>query len=407
MNASRHRFFFCCFLVLVNSIALLFMVGCGQLTMASSSAADNPPSSPSPSPTATPSPTPAVANPNHFTYVTLQAASSVAGMKIDSTGAVMPISGSPFAVPEGPSGIARTQQFLFVSSDGFNLPLTADKYLITTYKIDPDTGALTEVARHQSLIPASLSVDPEQHFLYAKMRDGIAVFSISASGELNEIPGSPFSSSAGLEAVSGQIVLHPGGHFLYSLGLPSGHDPTVGMIVGTVDPITGAAAQGRFIAEIPSAITVTPDGGFLLATTSTPSIPNAICSYVIDPVNGYPGNSFSSLVPQATSCTSTGLDPMSVAVTPSGSFAVTANFLSDSLSVFAISSGVLTEVSGSPYPAGNGPFWITISGDGQFVFAFCQHSQDVTVYRLDATGVLTPVAGSPFKLGGVPFLGIS
>lgn len=85
----------------------------------------------------------------------------------------------------------------------------------------------------------------------------------------------------------------------------------------------------------------------------------------------------------------------------------TANFLSNSVSVYAISSGIFTEVSGSPYPAGSGPLWITISGDGQFVFVFCQHSQDVTVYHLDAAGTLTPVPGSPFKLGGVPSMGVS
>jgi 6-phosphogluconolactonase (cycloisomerase 2 family) len=396
MKAASPRFFLSTFLIFTTYIFLMFTVGCGQVGMNSNM-------NPGPSPT----PIPGVTNPSNFTYVTVQATSRVEGLKINSGGAVEPIPGSPFMVPEGPLGLARTQQFLFVSSSGFIDPITPDKYLITTYRIDPDTGALTEVARHQSLIPANLSVDPEQRFLYAKMRDGVAVFSIGASGQLVEIPGSPFSSSAGLEGVSGQIVLHPSGHFLYSIGLPSGHDPTVGMIVGTVDPITGAASQGRFIEGTPTAVTLTPDGKFLLATFTNPSVPNSLCSYAIDPVNGYPGGSFSTSAPQSTSCASSGAGGVDVAVTPSGSFAMVTNIGSGSVSVFRISSGILAEVPGSPFPDASGPSWVTFSRDGRLVFV-ANRSGDVTVYQFDGnTGTLTPVPGSPFKLTGVPVLILS
>jgi 6-phosphogluconolactonase (cycloisomerase 2 family) len=331
--------------------------------------------------------------------VTVQSTFSVEGFKIDSTGAVVPITGSPFAVPDTPLGLARTQQFLFVSSINLNVPASPDRELIVTYRIDSDTGALTQVASHPAVNPSDLTVDSTGRFLYATVRDGVSVFSIGATGQLNEVPGSLGDLSANL----GQIVLHPSGKLFYAGGFPaSGHSPSQGTMAANVDPTTGAVLRGQFLDLAARSVTITSDGKFLLATTIA-SAANVVCTYAIDPVNGYPGGSFATLVPQSTSCAGTGADGLEVVVTPSGSFAMVTNPGSNSVSVFRMSSGLLTEVPGSPFPTGIAPGHVTISRDARFVFVGNSNSDDVTVYQLDnATGKLTPAPGSPFKLSGFP-----
>jgi 6-phosphogluconolactonase (cycloisomerase 2 family) len=390
MKSARSRSFLSNFFLFASSILSVLSIGCGQMTMSSTSSTGP-----------TPTPTPAISNPNNFTYVTVQSTFSVEGFRIDSTGAVVPITGSPFAVPDTPLGLARTQQFLFVSSINFNVPTSPDRELIMTYRIDSDTGALTQVATHPAVNPSALTVDPTGRLLYATVRDGVSVFSIGATGQLSEVPGSFGDLSANL----GQIVLHPSDRLFYAGGFPaSGHSPSQGTMVANVDPTTGAVLRGQFLVLAARSVAITTDGKFLLATTIAGAA-NAVCTYAIDPVNGYPGGSFSTLVPQSTSCAGTGVDGLEVVVTPSGSFAMVTNPGSNSVSVFRMSSGLLTEVPGSPFSAGSVPEHIAISRDGRFVFVGNSNSDDVTVYQLDnATGKLAPVPGSPFKLSG--FLGL-
>ena len=393
MKSAKFAFLLFSVVLLFSFISLLLTAGCGRGMLSSSAG-------PVPTPAA-----PGISNPNNFTYVTVQNTSKIEGFKIDSTGAVVAIPGSPFAVPDSPMGLVRTQQFLFVASINFNFPATPELGLITTYRIDPNTGALIEVARQNAVVPSFLAVDSEARFLYVTVRDGVSVFSIGTGGQLQEIPGSPFNSSAGVDAVVGQVILHPGGKFLYSVGIPpTGHDPSVGTIVARVDSSTGAASQGQFLVLTPTSVNVTPDGKFLLATTSTPSLPNAICSYTIDPVNGFPGGSFSTLVPQSTACASTGTGGFSVAVVPSGPFAVVLNEDANTISVFKLSSGTLTQVPGSPFSAGIAPLSVAVSRDGHFLFVANGRSNDVTIFQFDSiTGALSPVSGSTFKLTGRPF----
>ena len=363
-------------------VSLLFISGCGQM-------ASNAP------PVATP--TPGIANPNNFTYITVQGTSSLEGLRIDSSGTAVPIPGSPFKVPDTPLGLARSQQFLFAASLNFNFPATLEQGLITTFKIDPDTGSLTEVARQTAIFPTYLSVDAAGRFLYAAVRDGISVFSIGAGGQLTQVD----APSPGLDASLGQMFLRPDGRFLYAGGTPaSGHTPSPGTVVANIDPASGKVVQGRFVVLAPRNIAETSDGAFLLATTTTPTVPNAICTYPLDPANGFPGGSFSTQVPQPAFCASTGLGSSGLAVTPAGSFVAVTNVGSNSISVFRMSSGMLTEVPGSPFAFAGARSQVAISRDGRFLLAG-NSSNEVGVFRLDSsTGALTPIPGSPFPISG-------
>ena len=64
------------------------------------------------------------------------------------------------------------------------------------------------------------------------------------------------------------------------------------------------------------------------------------------------------------------------------------------------SSGVLTEVPGSPFNAGLSPIQLVVDPTGRFVYVANLESDDITAFSVDAsTGTLTPLPGSPFPIG--------
>lgn len=87
-------------------------------------------------------------------------------------------------------------------------------------------------------------------------------------------------------------------------------------------------------------------------------------------------------------------------------FAYVANSQSDNISGYTIDSvtGALTEVAGSPFPAGSNPQFVVATPSGKFVYAANSDSDNISAYSLNGTsGALTPIAGSPFPAGQLPF----
>ena len=66
------------------------------------------------------------------------------------------------------------------------------------------------------------------------------------------------------------------------------------------------------------------------------------------------------------------------------------------------STGILTEIAGSPFAAGSIPFLMTADLSGKFLYV-ANKGGGVSAYTLDlATGSLTPISGSPFPAGTAP-----
>jgi 6-phosphogluconolactonase len=152
---------------------------------------------------------------------------------IDSTGALVPVRGSPFTIPgqtvadSEPFGIEDTSSFVSAALTATN-PIAA-------FSIDGATGALTPVqsspfsAGHSPAVVALTN-----KFLYAvNETDGsISGYSInSSSGALTQIPGSPFVSD------SAALATDLSGKYLY--------DSTYEGILGfNINPETGELTQG-------------------------------------------------------------------------------------------------------------------------------------------------------------------
>lgn len=98
--------------------------------------------------------------------------------------------------------------------------------------------------------------------------------------------------------------------------------------------------------------------------------------------------------------------PYSVTVDPSGKFAYVANQGDGSVSAFAINttSGALTTVSGSPFAAGSFPQSVTVDPSDRFVYVTNGNAGNVSAYTINAaSGALTAVVGSPFAAGNSPY----
>jgi 6-phosphogluconolactonase len=83
-------------------------------------------------------------------------------------------------------------------------------------------------------------------------------------------------------------------------------------------------------------------------------------------------------------------------------FAYTANNTDGTIDAYTIdpTSGVLTGVTGNPYPDGTSPAAVSLAPNGMFAFSASNDGKQIYAYAIDQTsGQLTPVPGSPFNTG--------
>ena len=100
-----------------------------------------------------------------------------------------------------------------------------------------------------------------------------------------------------------------------------------------------------------------------------------------------------------------------IAVDPTGTFVYVANSSSNDISAFSISTstGALTPLPGSPYVTAANPVTMAIDPTGRFLYVYAfttadseLQSSNVYAYSIDSTtGVLTPLSGSPFPQANI------
>lgn len=159
-----------------------------------------------------------------FVYVTNQASNNISGYSINSiTGALTPITGSPFSTGTSPASVAvdPAERFVYVASPG-----SSD---VWGYTINPTTGVLSTLATSPfsagGVVVRSVTVDPTGAYVYVCGYGGIFSYSINQSsqalgttypplnlyGQLTLIKGSPFG-----EGAPNSAVVDYTGTFLYT-----------------------------------------------------------------------------------------------------------------------------------------------------------------------------------------------
>ncbi len=122
---------------------------------------------------------------------------SIAGFAIDgTTGALTSLPGSPFASGSGYAGaVDPAGKFLFTTTSVIFASHIGTAGALSTLPGSPFAGATVSL---QDVFANELQVDPSGRFLYVENRGSgagsIGVFNIAADGTLKEVPGSPFQT---------------------------------------------------------------------------------------------------------------------------------------------------------------------------------------------------------------------
>src|SRR5258708_6900845 len=153
----------------------------------------------------------------------------------------------------------------------------------------------------------------------------------------------------------------------------------------------------------PQSVTVDPAGRFAyVANQVSFPLPGNVSAFAIDGTTG-------ALTPVAGSPFLAGTRPSSVAADPPGPVPSVADFSSTTVSGYTIdgTTGALTEVVGSPFGTGPFPISVTVDPSGQFAYVANDISMpsagSISAYTIDGTtGALTEVAGSAFPAGVQP-----
>jgi 6-phosphogluconolactonase len=92
--------------------------------------------------------------------------------------------------------------------------------------------------------------------------------------------------------------------------------------------------------------------------------------------------------------------PNAALIDPTGAYLLVTNNIEGDISVYSIdsSSGILSEVAGSPFPVNNDPTQMVFRRDGQFLYVTNPNIGMVSAFAF-SNGVLTPVQGSPVFSG--------
>src|SRR3989442_13384766 len=263
---------------------------------------------------------------------------SVAGFSIDASGALVPVPGSPFRTPgdnapnSAPTSLAADPQgrFLFATMNAFILNVPAR---MAVFAIDPSTGAL-------SLVPGSpftigqfngfiVTSSPNGNFVYVLYEvppllafDTITVFAVdTTTGALTLVPGSTVPASK----ESAPIVMDTDNKFAYVASWGFG--------------------------------SLAFDGGDI----GPGNVVGAIRTYAVDPTTGV-----LTLVPGSPSFTAR---PFDMKIDRTSRFIYDPKGEGVGRFVTNPATGLLTEISGSPFPAGSrDALSISLDPTGKFAY---------------------------------------
>ena len=215
------------------------------------------------------------------------------------------------------------------------------------------------------------------------------------NGALLEVSGSPFAAVGYTQS----IAVDPTGKFAYIANDDHVAGYAIDPATGTLTEVSGSpfTSGTSFTSPLAAAnrIAVDPTGKFVY-----------VANYDTNDVSGYTINSTTGFLTQiAGSAFPAGTNPSAVAIDPTGRFAYVPNSFDDDVSEYTIdsSTGALSQI-GSPVAADLTPDAVAVNPTGEFAYVTNFDSDNVSVYTIDsATGALKEEkSDSPIDSGTSP-----
>jgi uncharacterized protein (TIGR03437 family) len=271
-----------------------------------------------------------------------------------TTGALTPISGSPFAAGSGPFGLTSDLSGRFLYSANYS------SSNISAFAIDPTTGALTAVpgSPFSASGPASLAISGRVLFVANYDGGNLGAYLIdNVTGALTPVSGSPFTAGAS----PNWVAVHPNGKFVYVVN--NNGSNVSAYSVGANGALTQIPGSPFAAGTEPDVIAILPRGNF--AYVSNYASGN-ISAYSINETTG-------ALTPIPGSPFAAASGAFSVASDPAGQYLYAGNQGgSSSVSAYSINSttGALTPISGAPFSISGGPARLSLASVGPWVSTF-------------------------------------
>ena len=323
------------------------------------------------------------------------------------SGALTPISGSPFLVDDHPGAITAGPlgHHLFVLERKFSLggqACTRVKGVLLSLAVHQN-GALSLADRItlDGSCPAAAVTDGAGKYVYVAMSitgpvqpgqtlGEMQAFAVLPGGKLKESPGSPFELAPPLQTVA----MHPDGKLLFA----GTADDRNGVLAIPRDSPTGVLGVPTTAATRPqSRLAIVPPDDLMIA--DTPSIVDQISVLKIDELTGKLALQF----------TPAAVLPWGMSLHPAGQFVAIATTRQSPGSPGAIllyridaATGSLTQLPGAA-DAGKGSFDVKFDLSGRFVYATAMNDNAVSGFVFNQqSGVLEPMPGSPVAAGEFP-----
>ncbi|MGO8795721.1 MAG: lactonase family protein [Candidatus Sulfotelmatobacter sp.] len=195
-----------------------------------------------------------------YLYSMNAGSNNISVFSIGSGGALTQVSNSPFSVGALPLNIqlAPSGNFLFVSTIG------EETGLIEAFSVNAGQLTLVSTISSQGVNPYGLAVNPAGTYIYASNTSSanIAIFSISSTGVLADVAGSPIDD--GYQAPVA-MIFDPSGNFLYVANQGS-NNLTVYSIAssGLPSALTTSTSTNAYATQTgPSFIVEDPNGKYL------------------------------------------------------------------------------------------------------------------------------------------------
>jgi 6-phosphogluconolactonase len=321
-----------------------------------------------------------------YAYVTNAADNTLSSYSVDPTTGALTAVDTPVATGASPNAISsfevygQDRKFVFVANEGSND--------VSEFSVSNTTGALTAVPG--SPFPAGTA--PQAMTLYAPYyllvantgSDNISVYSIDGtSGALT--PGSPATVAAGKGPTS--IAFNVSFYFVAN----HGGSNDISVFDASWAPVPGSpfSAGGN-----PLSLALGGEGKFLYSANPDATNPT-ISGFSVDPSTGalspLSGSPFTIPVSHYMATDQTGAYLYVTSGATILGYAINA------------STGALTALPGFPVAAGANAYSITIDPTNQFLYVTSSGAATVSGFKLDAsTGALAPMSGSPFPAGNRP-----